>query len=379
MQTHYSIFCYVPISAFVIISILLITFSSIAQNNPQTFPMGAFMGCCPTQEMMDSYDNSGMNWIELQARANTKDFLEKYSVVAYNQAATDWIHHYATGYYSKWESEENQTNFYKVGVKHKLKNGVTVGQSADWYGTSCWSTLTLSDPADSLIYGPHYYQAKTYRRWFYDYNIPVQYTARFNMALDIAQTANQNDPVCEIKVVYRYADKNNTTIKYEDVLQSRILRVSDFPQGGNFQTFDFGTTYEYDIDIFPTDQSSQIGSNNYLYTDWLTDTGIEFCVNWLGNPDVGTLYVDYAEVFDNRGWHDYIQNPGRVTDSILAYVQRYSDWLNIKYWYVHDEPHSIDAFEPIKIVDEIVRNHGGAPLITHFWEANVVKNGDPIY
>lgn len=381
MQSHGSIFCYVPISAFVIAFILLNTGSSIAQSDPQAFPVGAFMGCCPTQTMMDSYDNSGMNWIELQARSNTKDFLEKYAVVAYNQANTDWIHHYATGYYSKWESEENQTNYYKVGVKHKLKNGVTVGQYADWYGTSCWSTLSLSDPADSLIYGPHYYQAKTYRRWFYDYNIPVQYTARFNMALDIAQTANQNDPVCEIKVVYRYADKNNTTIKYEDVLQSRILRVSDFPQDGNFRTFDFGTTYEYDINIFPTDQSSQIGSNNYLYTDWLTDTGIEFCVNWLGNPAVGTLYVDYADVFDNDGWDDYIENPNDVESKINYYLEGYTntEWPNIKYWYVHDEPHSIDAFEPIKVVDEIVRNYGGAPLITHFWEANVVKNGDPIY
>ena len=70
-----------------------------------------------------------------------------------------------------------------------------------------------------------------------------------------------------------------------------------------------------------------------------------------------------------------------VINNITTYLSDYSrtEWPNLKYWYAHDEPHSIDAFAPIKTVDEIVRNAGSVPLITHFFEVNVYKNGEYIY
>jgi len=68
-----------------------------------------------------------------------------------------------------------------------------------------------------------------------------------------------------------------------------------------------------------------------------------------------------------------------VYSKINNYLSDYPSnvWPNLKCWYAHDEPHSIDAFIPIKKVDEIVRNAGSAPLITHFFEVNVYKNGIP--
>src|SRR5690606_5152 len=113
----------------------------------------------------------------------------------------------------------------------------------------------------------------------------------------------------------------------------------------------------------------------------IEDTGIQFCVDWLGDYNTGILYVDFAEVYDNDGWNRYV-NPEthqEVIDSIEAYAQRYSDWDNIKYWYTHDDRRTTDAFIPIKTVDAIVDSVSNTNLITHFFEVNVYKNGEYLY
>src|SRR5690606_10124687 len=153
---------------FFLISIFFfaVSITAVAQEQSQEeeFPVGAFVGCCPSPEVLASYDSSGMNWIELQARESTKDFLENYEVIPFNLDSTDWINHYATASYSKWESEENQTDTFKLGVKHILSDGTIVGQVATWKNKLCWSSQGLTGPQDSLVYGPHYFQAKIYRR-----------------------------------------------------------------------------------------------------------------------------------------------------------------------------------------------------------------------
>jgi hypothetical protein len=346
----------------------------------EEFPVGAFMGAGVSQDVLNSFESSGLNTIVWQANKSTKDFLDEYDVMAFNLNSQDWINHYSTGCYSKWESEEDQENDLKIGVKHKggnyaLKDGVV----------PCWSTNGLTGPIDLLVYGPHYFQAKDYRRvkGAYGDDIRIKFIARFNMALDYDPVKTLlSQPVCRIKVVYTYADLDTPENKYEDVLQEKTLFVSDFPSDGSFQIFDFGLPYEYDPQ-FPSaalqsvySSESSEKSSEQEYSDWFSGTGIQFCVDWLGSPALGTLYVDYAEVFDNNGWNDYIINPNRVRDSIETYALKYSNWTNLKYWYAHDEPHSIDAFEPIRTVDEIVRGvsgGGGVPLITHFLKLMYIK------
>ena len=354
-----------------------------AQTTDGHFPVGAFMGSEPNEAVKLSYDESGLNTIVWKAYPSNQSYLNKYDVMAFNINSTDWINHYATGCYSKWESEENQEDTLKIGVKHIRRNGQFIGSQANWAGVQCWSTLGLNGPADSLIYGPHYFQAKKYRRVYGD--SVINFITRFKMALNYnPQLVNQTDPVCKIKVVYRYNDINDNSKKYTAILLERTLKVSDFPIPDSFKVFDFdGLTYHYDTEKFPSDNLGRYSpeSSKINYTDWVEGTGIQFCVDWLGNTNLGILYVDYAEVYDNDGWNRYI-NPitqNAVLDSIVVYAERYSNWNNIKYWYAHDEPHSIDAFIPIKTVDEIVCNAGSAPLITHFFEVNVYKNGEYIY
>ncbi|MCC6256496.1 MAG: hypothetical protein IT276_16400, partial [Ignavibacteriaceae bacterium] len=373
---------------FLALFFLFITFNNyiiIAQTTDGHFPVGAFMGSDPTEAVKLSYDESGLNTIVWKAYQSNQSYLNKYDVMAFNINSTDWINHYATGCYSKWESEENQTDTLKIGVKHIRKNGDTIGSAANWAGVQCWSTIGLNGPADSLIYGPHYFQAKLYRRVYPEPQNVIKFIARYKMALAYdPQEVNPSDPVCKIKVVYRYNDINDNSKKYTDILLEKTLTVSDFPIPGSFKIFDFdGSSYQYNTNIFPSDNLGRYSPEpvEINYTDWVEGTGIQFCVDWLGDSGLGTLYVDYAEVYDNYGWHTYIDNPTEVINNITTYLSDYSrtEWPNLKYWYAHDEPHSIDAFIPIHIVDSLVRAVDSIPLITHFFEVNVYKNGEYIY
>jgi hypothetical protein len=112
------------------------------------------------------------------------------------------------------------------------------------------------------------------------------------------------------------------------------------------------------------------------YIDKYGDQGIQFCVDWLAKDNKSTLYIDYIEVYDNDGWNDYLENPKYVDSLVTTYAQKYSKWQNLKYWLGHDEPSSLDAYTPIKIVDDMIQSaYDGAPsLINNFfpyWELTV--------
>src|SRR5690606_11592870 len=117
---------------FFLISIFVfaVSITAVAQDQASEtkFPIGAFIDYDAGQGVLDSYDSLALNTVVWHADAGTEDFLEKYDVMAFNLNSTDWINHYATASYSKWESEENQTDTFKLGVKHKLSDGTIVGQ-----------------------------------------------------------------------------------------------------------------------------------------------------------------------------------------------------------------------------------------------------------
>src|SRR5690606_27618868 len=118
---------------------ITLTLSAIAQEQPppNEFPLGAFMDYNAREGVLESYDSSGMNTVVWHADAVTKDFLNNYDVMAFNLKSSDWINHYSTASYSRWESEENQTNMFKIGVKH------SGGKDTTWHDTLSWSTLGL--------------------------------------------------------------------------------------------------------------------------------------------------------------------------------------------------------------------------------------------
>ena len=213
----------------IIFCLLLFSAIAIAQETPpEEFPVGAILGLKTEPAYYDSFALTGMNMM----MHYTTDETEQYSLLANNGGPTAWIAHYSSAFYSKWEAEENQLVTNKVGVKHKF------GSFANFDGRDCWSTEDLSEPADSLVYGPHYHQEKLYKRW-YGAGFPreVKYTPRYSMALTYNQgSVAQSEKVCVIKVVYRYGETVgvNTTTK-DSTLRKDTLIVSDFNSDSSFK------------------------------------------------------------------------------------------------------------------------------------------------
>lgn len=376
-----------------IIFLLLFSASAVAQETPST-PNKFHIGTGIQQDLQKypdlfyAFDTTGFNTIAQHADGYTKDLLQNYDMMAVNiRKKTEYIAHYTTAYYSKWEAEQTQTDPTRVGVKHKG------GQTAYWNDGNdpvlCWSTKGLSAPACSLMYGPHYRQEKRYKRWLYQgcYNEPgcLTYTPRFRMALDNHGGANSTEDVCILKVVFRYRLDNDTT-KYDTTFISRTFKVGDFDATGKFDDFYLhpnldSAWYEYSPKfILPKDLPQIPGTPSSVnYIDWESYTGIQFWVDWLRSDTLCTLYIDYAEVYDNDGWNEYIINPQRVADSITTYAQSFSDWNNLMNWFGVDEPYSIDCYTPIRVVDELIRSVQSPPLVIHFdpsWWHTLDINGE---
>jgi hypothetical protein len=397
-KTHHLYYLYYP-RGWIIIALFLVNAIATAQEQtppPGEFPVGSpiFHRLITYPDIFNSFVATGMNTIHQRADNDTKIWLKDYNLVATNNASdAEYICHFTTAYYSKWEAEQNQTDLSRVGVKH------VGGQTAFWYDPElndtvlCWATKGISAPACSLMYGPHYRQEKRYKRWHYGcYNEPgcVTYTPRFRMALDNHGGAGPNEDVCIIKVVFRYKDDDQIGKHHDTTFIQRTLKVEDFDTTGKFDDFYMHENpllriYEYPPKFILPERFTLIeGSPSPInYIDWEEYTGIQFWVDWLRTDTLCTLYIDYAEVYDNAGWHDFMTGDDSITaqnfQKIKDYAQSFSDWDNIKYWLGTNEPYTIDAYTPIHIVDSLIRSVGAPPLAVHFdpsWTWNLKINGE---
>ena len=381
----------------IIIALLLSNSIAIAQEStpPEEFVIGSGLSGIPwrrTQwDYYNSYDSSGFSTMVTYSYDINKSRLDQYNLVAYNMDNNDWIMYYSTCYYSKWEAEQNQTNDLRVGVKHRG------GEKVFWNDAWCWSTRNVIAPACSLVFGPHYRQDNRYKSWQHDpdrHN--VKYYTRFRMALDKPENADTTLPVCEIKVVYRFQREHTQgppEPKKDTVFLSRTLTVGDFPDSGQFDYFKFEPEwYKYPVHFWlPKDAGKllYIPEDSVWYNDINDDIGIQFWVDWLVEDveESGlTLYIDNVEVYD-EDWIEYM-NPATqdsVASKIYTYAQNYCDWQNVKYWIGHDEPYTIDAFTPIRIVDSLLHNnplclnqHRLINVFNPYWTWNNLINGDTL-
>jgi hypothetical protein len=359
-----------------LILIVALVFSTIAKsqetNSPEKFYIGAKLATNPydLKKTFNSFLELGFNSIWWGAYPDTKPYLEKFQgilMVENGRSRKDYIHHYATGYYSRWEAEQNQV-INRVGLKHKYGKAVILND------VQCWSSIGLKSPKDSLIYGPHYRQEKRYKRWLYDEpgwsRYVVDYNVRFRMALRyVPGSVSQDEDVCVIKVIYRYIRQypGGWDPPEDIVLMKKTLKVQDFSGGSNFDYIPFDEAYQYP-EKFNIPELERPSPTKYTYNDTEAGLGIQFCIDWLRKNDLCTLYVDHIDVYDDDGWNDVIDDPLETSKKIKKYALSLSEkYPSIKYWFAHDEPYSIDAFLPYHIVDSIVTNTTGIPLITEFY------------
>jgi len=393
---HFTNFLFRARSQIIIALIVFSVISTAQEQTPPTeeFPIGSGLSGIPwrrTQwDYYTSYDSSSFNTMITYSKDYNQSRLNRYSLVAYNMDQNDWIMYYATCYYSKWEAEQNQTENLRVGVKHRG------GEVAFWDSAWCWSTIGIDSTADSLVFGPHYRQDNRYKSWQHDpLRHNVKYYTRFKMALDKPESADTTLPVCRIKVVYRFLREHTQgppEPKKDTLFLSRTLTVADFPDSGKFDYFKFEPEYyQYPENFWlPKDAGGllYVPEDTVWYNDINDDIGIQYWVEWLINPveDSGyTLYIDNVEVYDEDWKNDFIRDPQFVADRINNYAKDYCTWSNIKYWIGHDEPYTIDAFTPIRIVDSLLYNN---PLCYHthrllnvfnpYWTWNNKINGDTL-
>jgi hypothetical protein len=403
-KTHHLYYLFYP-QRWIIIVLLLFSTASLAQEQtPQEeFVIGATFDRW-TRDSSFYYEKlreAGMNILSQYANENTNDLLDGLNFLAYNnEFNNEWIYYYSTAYYSKWEAEEDQTHRYKVGFKHRERVdssanlGALIGSPDTLLGRQCWTTKGLSAPACSLMYGPHYHQEKTYKRWPADPNYKkydLKYTPRFIMALKLEDGAQIDDTasICRLSIVERYrwqVDGNHIGNDSDMVLKSIVLKASDFQQNGTFKEFKLIDSTDYYI--YPPefrDPENGIGKRDFSHSlgvhffDRWGDQGVQFRVDWLGDNSKCNLYIDYVEVYDNDGGQDFAIDPSIVDSLVREYAISFpqSEWSNMKYWGGCDEPSSIDDYIPLKTVDAILESIDAPRLITTFypwWEGEV--NGE---
>jgi hypothetical protein len=392
----------------IIIALLMFNALTIAQESTsEEFVIGATFdrGTRYGQYYYDKLRESGMNILSQYADETTNDFLDGLNFLAINnQFNYEWIYFYSTAYYSKWEAEEDQDHRYKVGFKHRERVdssailGTLIGSPDTLLGRQCWTTKGLTSPTCSLMYGPHYHQEKTYKRWpdttiYPGYNkFDLKYTPRYIMALKLEDGAQLNDTasICKLSVIARYRRQENgkfvNDYDQDSLLKLIVLKASDFQPYSTFKEFyldDDTLWYQYPPEF--RDPENGIGKRDFLHSlgvhffDRWGDQGVQFRVDWLGDNSKCNLYIDYVEVYDNDGGQHFANDPGRVDSLVGEYVQSFphQEWPNMKYWVGCDEPSSLDDYIPMKTVDSILDSIGAPRLITTvypWWEGEV--NGE---
>jgi hypothetical protein len=389
LKTHYLYYLFYPRS-WIIILLLICSSVLVAQEQtpPEEFPIGSGIGIenrtDPTYHQI--YDQSGLDRIEQEARQTTSQFLTGYNLGAVNmRGIEDYIYHYSSSYYSKWEAEVDADTPY-IGVKHKY------GQLAQWKNTDtlCWSSLGMTEAGDSLVYGPHYHQEKWYRRWLYvvDSNMTNKYDVRFipryNMALDVTDSTLQpNEEICRITVIVRHAPVidghwDGYTVVDDTLKGPLTLYALDFQPYGQFKNIYFSNNPDERWYRYPPEFQSPLDDKmNYpappctVWVDNNGNNGAEFRIEWLGNTKCD-LYIDNLEVYDDFGWKEFIEHPEETAYNIKHYAEQYADsfstWnINLANWMGCDEPSSIDSYTPLRIVDSILASIGAPRLMVHFY------------
>jgi len=345
---------------------MVITILNIADIKPQAeeFPVGVFTNLGPDDYVNHHYPSQNHSQIEAMGVNGVIQFitqdnrldLQRYTnLIGFNtHYETDQIAKYASGYYSRWEAEENtvplSANY--PGIKHEF---------GELGGNDCWKSgaIVPSHIGEYLITGPDYYQNREHRFWPYSGG-DITYNVKFRLKIDGNTTENIN--VCKLQVVY-YAPNGNYS-----VLKEQTFKANELSNNYVDKVLDYTIPETIGSYAFPANHASPEGDGFPERDDTYNGRqGVRFNVIWLGNRE---LYVDYIEVYDDRIGKDLRPEfRGEVAYNCSTYAANYpqTQWPNLKYWYGLDEPQTIDNFDPYRIVDSILNVNGFPRLITTYY------------
>ena len=318
----------------------------------------------PPESQMHTIDTLGLVVIPVRSR---KDF---------SSPMLNWIQHYTDAKYSVWEAEGNpayDANLeYDADVMEPKTSGDTlkyIKLKPDFSG----------EHNIELIKGPYYIQDVNYYASNNDTLKIVPYLASFRLMLeenplylDTVQVQG-SEPICVIQVTQSYIANTTTTpwqLGCEYPIEDRTLTRADFEELNRFYEFRLDPDnplfdYRLDSDSCQSAPASQ-EIDQYTFHSYLgygepvpgprtSRKYIQFKVIWLGKQQY-LLSIDKVTVSDERGRE--LINP--LSDAV-ARIDSQANSLNnynadslVTGWLGIDEPVSIDIFEPIKIVTQIL-------------------------
>jgi hypothetical protein len=276
----------------------------------------------------------------------------------------NWIQHYTDAKYCVWEAEGTSTTLGDATLEY---NSSVMTEYTDGDTTYLKLNLNAAGLKDTnLIWGPYYVQDAVYYA-SQDSSMPLIYTANFRLKLDYINgipngNDNPNDSVCIVQVSYSTPQGTQGLACTQIVEQDTIIRSRLKSYFQDFQLV-------YDLDTSGCDGSStnEIPQQNTFHSSTRRDTllpgprngkeYVEFRVVWLGKPQY-LLSIDNVTLSDIRGRELFLDPFREIHRQKIKDQANTSDSLNadtvIVGWLGIDEPVSIDIFEPIKLVTQLL-------------------------
>jgi hypothetical protein len=281
-------------------------------------------------------------------------------LLSFESFDNNWVQYYTDAKYSVWEADAPPGN----GDAHLYRDETKTEKIADTYIKLKYE---YANDSCKMIWGPYYNQDVNYYTkslsGTYD---PVNYTTEFQLKLENIgpDTANANTPLCIIQTTQSSCTYLNI-IDCTHIIQADTLTRERFTQLNQFKKFPLNynlldnTCYESVNSPIPQPLTHYMSGSGPEYSaPWVSGRQyIEFNVIWLGHPSY-VLSIDSIIVSDLRG-RDVVPLSPLAEQRILAQADAFD---NLSYtnsvvgWIGFDEPASIDLYEPIRIVREILDN-----------------------
>jgi hypothetical protein len=251
-------------------------------------------------------------------------------------------------------------------------------------------------PHGTMIYGPMYRQCRNY--FTTGRSMPILYQAKYILKIEDLppQNSSPQDTVCILQVTATRTWKdsiiihNGDTLRYQSfggfydtrVAKDKIIRYGDL-HPGQIDTIDLDYSFPTDFPWWRPDEyvgTSITNIKSDADTGKISQNCVEFKVLWRGKADKVKLSVDKVIVSDERGRD--LKNPlsfedikSSIEEQIDHNLAVYKDVVNYRIgaFMGVDEPWSIDQWEPIRMVNEIIEAH--SPTAKLYINFNVQADG----
>ncbi len=280
----------------------------------------------------------------------------------------DWIAYFTQAKYRNWEAEiEDLFQDKHIGI---LRHN---GEEYNINGIKGYSTNEYTQEGDTIITGPNYWQYPRYTFTNVSWNTtPIEYKLVFWMKID-TPCYDSTLAVCRIWVTNTDSTGDETILSYNG--SPSIDTVYAYQLFSNEYT---GISLEYDYkglfsDLPENQDYPPLPGDPEIINSPGYNLGskVQFKVQWLGNRK---LFVDRIEVFDGIWNLYYKQHTDWLIDSIVTYDDKFKAdnplfYSRLKYYNTMDEPHSLDCYEPIRKLQDILDNNTNisADLLTHWY------------